>query len=293
MSSAVSQLGYLGLEVSDVERWEQFATHVLGLELASGAPGEARLLRMDEHNYRFVLEAGSRDDVSYVGWQVRDEAALAAVAERLGSMGADVEWGGEELARARRVHRLFRVTDPAGLGVEVFTGPFVDNARPFRSPRGLRGFEADELGFGHVVLCVEDVEAALRFYREGLGLRTSDFIDLDIGTGEVVTAVFLHAGPRHHSLALVPVSAPKRLHHFMLEVKHMDDVGSTYDICREQNVPIASSLGRHTNDKMFSFYMESPSGFQIELGCGGVLVDDATWEIQRYDAPSLWGHRPG
>ena len=176
--------------------------------------------------------------------------------------------------------------------VEVFTGPLVDSARPFRSPLGLRGFEAGELGFGHVVLCVEDVEAALRFYREGLGLRTSDFIDLDLGKGEVVTAVFLHAGPRHHSLALVPAAAPKRLHHFMLEVKHMDDVGSTYDICRDRDVPIAMSLGRHTNDKMFSFYMESPSGFRIELGSGGVLIDDATWEIQRYDAPSLWGHRP-
>ncbi|NIS34479.1 MAG: hypothetical protein GWO04_33045 [Actinobacteria bacterium] len=138
------------------------------------------------------------------------------------------------------------------------------------------------------------MEASLRFYRDGLGLRPSDFIDLDMGDGTPTSVAFLHAGPRHHSLALVPISAPRRLHHFMLEVRSPDDVGSTYDVCRDRGVPIAMELGKHTNDGMFSFYMESPSGFQVELGSGGVLVDDATWQVRRYDSASVWGHhRPG
>ena len=52
------------------------------------------------------------------------------------------------------------------------------------------------------------------------------------------------------------------------------------------------SLGRHTNDLMTSFYVRTPSGFEIEYGTGGRLIDDDTWKVGAYDAQSLWGHRP-
>jgi hypothetical protein len=42
---------------------------------------------------------------------------------------------------------------------------------------------------------------------------------------------------------------------------------------------------------MTSFYVRTPSGFEIEYGTGGRLIDDATWTIGAYDAQSLWGHR--
>lgn len=77
----------------------------------------------------------------------------------------------------------------------------------------------------------------------------------------------------------------------MLEVSSLDDVGSTHDVCLERGVPIVSSLGRHTNDHMTSFYLETPAGFQIEYGTGGRLIDDRTWQVQTYDAASTWGHR--
>ena len=71
----------------------------------------------------------------------------------------------------------------------------------------------------------------------------------------------------------------------------MDDIGTTHDLCQDQLVPIASSLGRHTNDHMVSFYMQTPSGFQVEYGFGGRLIDDAVWAVQLHHAPSIWGHR--
>ena len=36
----------------------------------------------------------------------------------------------------------------------------------------------------------------------------------------------------------------------------------------------------------------TPSGFEIEYGAGGREVDDATWQVETYDATSLWGHKP-
>ena len=52
------------------------------------------------------------------------------------------------------------------------------------------------------------------------------------------------------------------------------------------------TLGSHTNDRMTSFYVRTPSGFEIEYGTGGRSVDDATWVVGSYDAQSVWGHKP-
>jgi hypothetical protein len=65
----------------------------------------------------------------------------------------------------------------------------------------------------------------------------------------------------------------------MLEVGSMDDVGRAYDRCLAAGVPIASTLGVHPNDRMFSFYARTPSWFDLELGWGDRKIDDATWEV--------------
>ncbi len=51
------------------------------------------------------------------------------------------------------------------------------------------------------------------------------------------------------------------------------------------------TLGRHVNDRMVSFYLQSPSGFGIEYGWDAIEVDDTTWSVRKYDRGSIWGHR--
>jgi biphenyl-2,3-diol 1,2-dioxygenase len=280
----------VGIEASDPSGWERFATEVLGMESAEATEDGGRFFRMDDRHHRLAVHAGSSDDLRYAAWEVDDASALEAVAERLEAMGHAITWGTSPEAKARWVERFFRVTDPSGLTNEVYCG-LARGERPFASPREIGGFVTGALGMGHFVLCVEQAEACLRFYREGLGLELSDTIAVDMGPAGTKDVAFLHAGPRHHALAIVPLAAPKRLHHIMLQVADMNDVGRTYDRCLDEAVPIASTLGCHTNDRMVSFYMQSPSGFQVECGHGGVEIDD-DWEVAHYDAPSIWGHRP-
>ena len=52
----------------------------------------------------------------------------------------------------------------------------------------------------------------------------------------------------------------------------------------------AATLGRHINDKMLSFYMKTPGGFDVEFGCEGMTVEDDTWVARESTAASLWGH---
>jgi hypothetical protein len=51
------------------------------------------------------------------------------------------------------------------------------------------------------------------------------------------------------------------------------------------------SLGRHTMDNLVSFYIRSPSGFELEYGTGGDLLDDATFIMQKPNKAEVWGHK--
>lgn len=278
----VTQLGYVGLGVSDVATWERFATEILGLQLSEKLPDGTLFLRMDENHYRIAVHPGGDDDLAYQGWQVTDEAALREIAEQVRALGAEVSVGTAEEAAARRVRGLIAFDDPDGIRNEVFYGPQVDYDTPFRSPRPISGFVTGEQGLGHTNIFVRDVEASVRFYRDALGLRLSDYIR---------NTAFFHCNPRHHTLALAQGPRPKRMWHVMLQVQSIDDVGSTYYLCQEQGVPISITLGRHTNDLMVSFYLTTPSGIDIEYGWGGRTVDDATWQVIYHERGTLWGHK--
>jgi 2,3-dihydroxybiphenyl 1,2-dioxygenase len=289
---AVTQLGYLGIGVSDIAAWRDFACNVLGLEESGRGENDSVFFRIDGYHHRFEMIPGNQDDLLYAGWEVKDADALRQVAVRLRALGIEVTEGSSAEAASRHVIGLIRCKDPDGLDVEVYYGPFRAD-KPFNSPRGIAGFRGEALGLGHIVILVQDPAAVLRFYRDGLGVKLSDYIYITRG-GVRRDVVFTHANPRHHSLAMSKRAdeAGKRLSHFMVEVNELDDVGYTIDLAEQRGLPMGK-LGRHTNDRMISFYVTSPSGFNVEYGWGGLLIEDeASWNIRHYEAPSTWGHGP-
>jgi len=292
--ASVKQLGYLALNVNDLTAWEQFAAEVLGLQVLPRDENGSLFLRMDENHHRFVLTENAADDVAAIGWEVNHQQELAELAGQLRAAGYEVAAASPEEARARRVGELIKFSDPSGIPSEAYFGPLVDHLNPFQSPRPIGGFETGTMGLGHIVIRVDDAARSLTFYRDVLGMRVSDFIDLKMRRGrptDTITLSFMHCNPRHHTVAFGQFPGNKRLLHFMLQVKSIDDVGATYYLAQDRGVNITGSLGRHTNDHMVSFYMKSPSGFEIEYGFGARTVDDATWKVQRHESGSMWGHR--
>lgn len=291
--ACVTQLGYLGLNVKDLVEWERFATGILGLQSAGKAPDGSLYLRMDEHHHRFILQQNPADDLAFIGWEVTDQPALRELTAQLKADGAEVVDGTPELARARGVVELVQFRDPNGIPSEAYYGPLMNFQEPFHSSRPITGFETGTMGLGHMVVSVDDSAKSLHFYQDVLGMRISDFIEMKMrrGAPSGLTLTFMHCNPRHHTLAFGEIPSPKRLHHFMLQVKTIDDVCSTMYLCQDRGVPVAATLGRHTNDHMVSFYLRTPSGFEIEYGYGARVIDDATWKVQRHEAGSIWGHR--
>lgn len=292
--ASVTQFGYLGLSVSDITAWERFATQTLGLQISGRRDDGTLLLRNDEYHHRFLVHPTGKDDLAYIGWEVIGEHELREMADQLRAAGVEVRQGTREEAQARGVVDLMMFTDPSGNPSEIFYGPLMAFNEPFQSPRPISGFVAGAQGLGHMVVTMDDFETSVKFYRDVLGMRISDYIDLvRPHTGQQLQLAFFHCNPRHHTIAFYAMpNPPKRLNHFMLQTNSVDDVGATFYLCQDQGIPITRGLGRHTNDHMLSFYLVTPSGFEVEYGWGGRVVDDATWQVQYHKSGSMWGHRP-
>ncbi len=285
--ASVTALGYLELGVKSLADWRSYAELVLGVSVHTD--GDALNLRYDSDIWRLRLLETGEDDVRCAGFQVASLDALNALAARLRSQGVEVGAAPAADAAARGVDHLLVCHDPFGLRVELYVGNR-STSTPFTSPRSVSAFVTGGLGLGHMVIAVGNQEQADSFYMRGLGLLLSDHILLG-PPGRQLKLTFLHCNPRHHSVALAPVPSPKRLNHIMLQVASLDDVGCGLDAATKAGVHISSTLGKHTNDRMVSFYMRTPSGFDIEYGCEGVEIDDATWQPATYHSTSFWGHK--
>lgn len=296
--AGVSALGYFGIGAQDLDAWQHFAEEILGMqvsqELEDGKP--VLYLRMDARHHRIAIRPGE-DEVTYVGWEVASLADLDQLCRDLEAAGVPYKHD-SDLARIRKVQRLVTCTDPAGIHLEFFAGAMVPQTK-FVSPRGAQFVTKEpsgrEMGLGHVVFGCENPDEAMAFYTDVLKFKVSDYIIPvpDLLPDLVIT--FLHVNARHHSFAAAggPPGAGTRLNHFMVEVTDIDTVGRALDKVETAGISKQATLGRHTNDEMLSFYAQTPSGFGVEYGTGGRLIDDATWTVVTYDSDHYWGHYRG
>lgn len=276
-------LGYIGIDVADTQAWRAYA-EMLGTMVVR--VGEGFRMRIDERPFRVsVAPTAGLEGLAFAGWEVPDAAALDRATAELDKAGCAIRAGTPDECDERRVRGLISTLDPGGFRTELFHGAVHDH-EPFISPTGVSGFVTGPHGLGHIVLGTPKPGESLDFYTNVLGFRVSDY-----WRPSAEDVVFLRCNQRHHSLALVPAREPA-LYHFMLEARTLDDVGYTLDRHASTGTPLSMGLGKHTNDQMVSFYSRSPSGFDVEFGCGGLLVDEDTWTVTEVTKPSFWGHRP-
>ncbi|MGW4051085.1 VOC family protein [Streptomyces sp. NPDC004779] len=289
-------LGYLRLETTRLDEWRRYTLDILGMVEAPGSTDTTLLLRLDDRAYRLAIQAGESDRLLAAGWELANAGALADAAAALEAAGVAVKHADAAELAERRVQGLIHLTDPCGNPLELYWGQAQDHT-PLATPYGNR-FVTGDLGLGHVVLPAPDIETALDFYENLLGFQLRDSMKLPPQAVPTATEQrdfhwmhFLSPNRRHHSLGLYPGALPPGIVHFMVELETLDDVGLGLDRMQAAGVPIASSLGRHTNDRMVSFYAQAPGGFQVEYGWDGLVVDPATWVAKEITADSVWGHQ--
>ncbi len=289
------RLGYVLVESMKLDSWRRFAADGLGVHV-DAIEADALALRIDAHQRRVVVRRGQAEDVATLGWQLDDEVLLLAL-KRLRAAGIAVREHAGEAAALRGVERLWSFEGPKRIAFDLFTRPIVD-AAPLRMASS--GFVTGDAGMGHVAIPTREPEALLAFLRDTLDARVSDFIE-DRVNGVPMDITFLRLNERHHSLALASTRGRRmdplrtRIHHLNLQAKNWDDVVAAYRRLRGMGCAIANAIGQHPNDRELSFYVTTPSGFEIELGWNPIAVDaerEAGWQPATYQGISLWGHFP-
>src|SRR5947209_14704911 len=280
----IEALSYVRARTKDLGDWASYGPGLLGLQRVDKSRS-TMAFRMDDRKQRIIIEASAGEGVAAFGWEVKDAAALEALAARIEQAGIRLVRGSRALADERLVKDLIVLNDPVGNRLELFHGAQV-SADPFVPGRAMSGFRTGPLGLGHIVLNVDSVETIdmlMPFYRDLLGFRLTDYYS------HPFEARFLHVNPRHHSLAFIK-TGKTAVHHIMMEVFSFDDMGQGYDIALGSD-QVATSLGRHTSDFITSFYTFTPSGFMVEYGWGARSIDPDTWQaFERREGPSMWGH---
>lgn len=301
----IKSLGYVGIGSRDPDAWLAFGTDVLGMMPARAIPGEgwggpgdseaaggkrgtapdgSVYLKMDERQWRIAVHPtdGSRE-LLYMGLELDGPLELEAGIAELREAGYAVREGSADDAFGRAVTAIAYCEDPSGNPIELYYGPTTDYK--FASPVPGLEFVAGHLGVGHFNLFVKDQPACFDFYTRLLGFKLSDYIRY----GPDAALQFLRCNERHHSLAMVDLGGGNALQHMLVEMATIDDVGMALDRAKQSGATIVSSLGRHRNDGMLSFYMRSPGNFDVEIGCGGKRLDD-TWSPNEFCEGDVWGH---
>ncbi len=294
----ISGLGYITIEASDLEQWRTFGCDVLGFMTTSTADSNTLSLKMDAYPYRLRIVKGSLDRFLLPGWEVYDKCQFHDLVSHLRDIGCSPKIGSTDEAQLRNVREYAHVVDPTGSAFEIYYGMQLDYA-PLVSPVGVKEFVTGhngDMGLGHIAISTPDLAKSLSFYTDDLQFGKTDYMHFqfsddanDPGQG----LHFLHCdNPRHHSIALFEDSKQPSgsLIHLMFEVPDIDQLGYMIDRVNQHGIKVVTPIGKHTNDEMVSVYVESPAGFAIEYGFGGVQVDWDHYRPTESAKPSLWGH---
>ncbi|MGC8917747.1 VOC family protein [Streptomyces sp. PG2] len=275
----IRKLGVRRPRRDDVDAWTDLLGRTLGIGVTTEKSGtdEVTLAELDMFKYRLALYPAAHGQAA-----PRGSGSSTRRPNWTGSPGGSptrdtpVEDGTPQEARLRGATRLRRFTDPVGYRVELAVG------RPRRAPPSPRrdGTQPGATGLGHFVLASPRLEGTARTLRERSGVQADRL--------PAPGLYFLRCNPTHHSIALAHADTAS-LHHLEFEHGSIDDVGRSYDRAKANGAPISISLGRHMNDKALSFYVRNPSGFHLEIGCGGIEVGE-DWVPHDFGVSDVWGH---
>lgn len=251
------RLGYVALNVTDLDRSERFYTEQVGLEaMPARGPDDARLLRCGSHHHAVVLFRNERAGLKRFGFEMESPQALDALCETLTANTIPFEEVASDECATFRLGRCIRMVEPN-------TGATIDF---FDYMRELGGREfvptvAKIQRLGHVVLKTPEYINAVRFFRDVLNFRISDEVEGAIS--------FMRAfpNPLHHSLGIGRGSKPG-LHHVNFMVTEVDDIGKAMWRFQKARIPVVNGPGRHPPSGSMFYYFLDPDGLTVEYSFG-------------------------
>jgi 2,3-dihydroxy-p-cumate/2,3-dihydroxybenzoate 3,4-dioxygenase len=248
------RLGYVALNVTDLERSCAFYQSVVGLQSAGSIANE-RLFRCSARHHDVILREANAPGLARIGWEMASDADLERLRAHLSSVGIAMRDVDPEICRQLNLERAFRINEPTtGAVFEYFV------------PREFYGaaFAATLtkiVRLGHVVLATQDLAKTEQFMQQVLNYRVSDRVE------GAITFMRCFPNPLHHSLGITRGSS-NRFHHVNFMVTDIDDIGRALYRFKKAAVPIVFGPGRHPpSDSIFLYFLD-PDELTLEYSFG-------------------------
>jgi 2,3-dihydroxy-p-cumate/2,3-dihydroxybenzoate 3,4-dioxygenase len=279
------KLGYVALNVTDVEKSTRFYTDQVGLDLSGTTPDGIAFLRCSQDHHNIVLYPAEGPGLRRVAFELESSADFALARDHLKQLGLEVTSVPSDERTVLRQGESLRFNEPnSGLTIE-FYWRMLHMAVPFSQ----RLAKIERLG--HVVLSVEAYEEALDFVTNKLGFGVSDTVE---GVFSWMRAV---PNPLHHSLAIGRSKGGNHLHHVNFMVSDIDDIGRAVNRMQKSGTPVVFGPGRHKPSTSIFLYFLDPDGMTLEYSFGMEEFPEIGAREPRMlemhpDTLDLWGGAP-
>lgn len=277
-----ARLGFCRLQCPDIAATTAFYRDLVGLDVHERADGTV-WLRCSDKPYDIVLVSGPAG-LTGAGFELESDADLDRAFTRLDKLGTDVRWLSPASCSALELGRALSFSDPVSALECTFYAGQAKATAPYVPAR------TQIARLGHLVLNVQDLPAAHRFWADALGFAVSDRVE---GTAEWLRC---WPNPLHHSLALLQHSA-NTLHHINFMVTDIDDIGQAMNRMKQADVPIVFGPGRHLPSTSIFLYFLDPDGNTNEFSFGMELFGEHDARPPRElehkaEVMDTWGSRP-
>lgn len=266
---ALKMLRSVSLFCPSLDDAHRFYTEAWGLEVVHHDEQRLSLRGTGPEHHIVDFVAADHTGLNHLAFAVATPREVDAAAERVRSLGVTVE---DEPARLDLPGGGYGFTfcDPEGRC--ILLSSLVAAVAPANRS------EPRPVELSHVVLNTVDLETAVEFWTDVVGLRISDYSEDQM--------VFLRCNPKHHSIAFNRAEWTS-VNHIAYELPSLDAYFQAIGRLAHHGDRPLWGPGRHGPGGNPFAYCADPVGYVPEITTGLDQVDEATW------VPRVWQRVPG
>ena len=256
------EMGYVALNVTDIDRTTAFGTEVMALTLAGDGPSGERFLRCSPNHHDVVLHKADKPGFLRSGWVLETQDDVErAFAHFDKNLELDPKWISDEERAALGLSfaPAFRVREPTTRAQYDYYAKMEYVSAPLEHRE-----IAQIKNLGHFGLVVPNCRATTEYMVANMGFVVSDYLG-----PYHVTLMRAFPNPNHHSFA--PVQSPQgrcAFHHMAFMVTEIDDIGRLLNRTKKFNAGIAFGIGRHPTSGSIHLYVYDPDDMVWEYTLG-------------------------
>ncbi|GAA3108062.1 VOC family protein [Streptosporangium carneum] len=267
----------VALRTPNVSEAAEFYREVWGLSEVEGDNGVSWLRGAGAEHHILEVRRAERNALGKIAFSVGSPAEVDDAARALAELGVPLVAEPGRLDQAGGGYGL-RFADPEGRLVELSTE--VEAVVPME-PQGRR---AAPRKLAHVVLNTVDIDAAVAFYRNVLGMRVSDWSEHQMA--------FLRCNADHHVIAFNQAEWTS-VNHVAYEMPSIDHFMRGVGHLRHQGVTPLWGPGRHGPGNNTFSYFADPAGLVCEYTSEVEQVQEDAWLCRVWrrvpELSDLWG----